>query len=384
MPIKISLRMGGLRESATLELNARAKQLAKDGKNIYNLTAGELASDTPLDIQEHVTKVLDQNKYTPVAGLPELRQLIADHYQAMSGQTWIKASNVVVTAGAKPAEYAVLMALIDPGDEIIVISPYWGSYKNMIELAGGKVKEVPANADFQLDIDAISKAINSRTKGIIVNSPNNPTGATYPKDDLLKLKQVLDSTNLIFITDEIYCTLIYGKDYCLPSSLNFKNTIIINGFSKSQALTGWRIGYLIAPDEVAAAATNILSHINGNAPLPSQHAGITAMQNDDRPPGTTLELLQKQRDIVINKLQKAPDIKLIAPNGAFYFFLDISKVTSDSAKWCADLLDKYGVALVPGEAFAAPGYVRLTFVCEQNTLVEALDRIVEFTNRKDR
>jgi aspartate aminotransferase len=381
--IVLADRMSAMSESATLALNARAKQLASEGKQIYNLTAGELATDTPDYIQEAVAKTLDQNKYTPVAGMPELRQQIASNSRLFYGLDWISDGNVVVTGGAKPALYAAFMALINPGDEVIVPTPAWVSYNAIIELAGGKVVEVPLSEKFDLDSEAIIAKITPKTKVLLINSPNNPTGAVYSKQSLHKLAKDLAESHITVISDDIYSKLVFDDSFTLVPSCGFKNIVIINGFSKSQALTGWRIGYLIASDhQVAHAATSILSHMNGNAAVPSQHAALAALALGDVPPTETLETLAKQRAMVIDALQGTKGIRIHAPGGAFYFFLDIREITQDSARWCEKLLIDKGVALVPGEAFSAPGFARLSFVTDEVTLAAGLRFIKEFAQGK--
>lgn len=373
--------MSLLSESATLALNAQAKQLAAEGKPIYNLTAGELAADTPDYVQEAVSKVLNQNKYTPVAGLPQLRQQIAANSRLHYGLEWIEEGNVIVTAGAKPALYAAFMALINPGDEVIVPVPAWVSYNQLIELAGGKVVKVPLTQDFDLDPEAVVAAVTPRTKAILINSPNNPTGSVYSNISLTKLARDLESSDITVISDDIYARLIFTDDFTLVPTCGFKNLVIINGFSKSQALTGWRIGYLIASNhEVAHAATSLLSHVMGNAAVPSQYAALAALALGDRPPQSTLDTLAKQRQVVIDKLAGSP-ITFVEPGGAFYVFLDLSQVTKDSARWCEELLVETGVALVPGDAFDAPGFARLSFVTDEVTLAKGLDLIKKFASR---
>ncbi len=364
-----------MQESATLALNARAKQMANEGKAVYNLTAGELATNTPDYIQSAVAKTLDKNKYTPVAGLPDLRQAIASHAAEFYGLDWVKPDNVVVTAGAKPAIYAALLALINPGDEVIVLVPAWVSYMDLIRLVGGVVVEVPLTAEHDLDVGAVKTAITSKTKAIIVNSPHNPTGAVFSKQSVDELSKAVDDIHVI--SDDIYSTLVFGHGFRPVPKAGFKNLVIINGFSKSQALTGWRIGYLIADKAVAGAATSLLSHINGNAPLPSQYAALAAMKRQDRPPASTLKTLNKQREIVTQGLRKA-GIKHNVPGGAFYVFLDLRDLTDNSAEWCEQLLIEAGVALVPGEAFSAPGFARLTFVADKTILKKALEQIKKF------
>lgn len=374
--------MGSMRESATLALNAKAKALASEGKTIYNLTAGELHSNTPEYIQDYVSGKLTLNKYTPVAGFPELRNLIAESTSKNYQLEWVKPSNVVVTAGAKPALAATFLALIDEGDEVIMPTPAWVSYKHLVELAGGKVIEVSTTENFDLDLTAIKAAITKKTRAIIINSPNNPTGCVYSKSRLDELAKILKGTDIFVISDDIYAKLVFTDNYTLPAKSGFDNLIIINGFSKSQALTGWRIGYVVAPNKVAQAITQLLSHITGNASIISQEAAIAAMQSDDTPPAQTLAHLKVQRQLVMDKLSSSKNLKLHEPEGAFYYFVDITKITHDSETWCEKLLDSTGVAVVPGEAFSAPGFFRLSFVTDAQVLEDTLDLILKFAEAK--
>jgi aspartate aminotransferase len=374
----LSRRLDALNESATLALNARAKQLAAEGRTIYNLTAGELAADTPEYIQEAVAGTLDKNKYTPVPGLPELRTAIAGHAKEFYDVDWIKPPNVVVTSGAKPALYGAFLALLDEGDEVIVPVPAWVSYMDLIELAGGKVVQVPLTEHYDLDVAAIKAAITGKTKAIIINSPQNPTGSVYSKESVHQLAQELAGSGIWVISDDIYTKLVFEDDFEPVPKAGFENLVIINGFSKSQALTGWRIGYLIAGKELAAAVTGLLSHITGNAPLPGQYAALKAMELDDKPPQETIKALKEQRELVASALDEIKGIKYHKPEGAFYFFLDLRGITGNSAEWCEQLLLKRGVALVPGEAFMAPGFARLTFVADRDILKKALAAIKDF------
>lgn len=379
--IDLSRRMGSLSESATLALNARAQQLAADGKTIYNLTAGELASDTPEYIQEAVAKVLNKNKYTPVAGLPELREAIAANARSFYGLDWIQAKNVVVTAGAKPALYATFLATLNPGDEVIVPTPTWNTYNHVIELVGAQVIEVPMTETFDLDVAAIVANISSRTKAILLNSPHNPTGTVFSKAALDKLAGAIMGKGLLVVADDIYAKLVYADDFSLVPTHNFEQMVIVNGFSKSQALTGWRIGYVIANQNVAAAITSLLSHITSNAPLPSQYAALAALARGDVPPQSTMDTLKKQRAMVADALSNIPGLVYREPGGAFYAFLDVRGLTDSSAQWCEDLLNESGVALVPGEAFSAPGFARLSFVAKEETLKSALTLIRQFATK---
>ncbi len=378
--IVLAGRMAQLSESATLALNARAKQLAAEGKTIYNLTAGELATNTPEYIQTAVAQTLHLNKYTAVAGLPELREKIATEARDFYGLDWIAAANVVVTAGAKPALFAALQVLINPGDEVIVPIPAWSTtYQPLIELAGGKMVEVTLTDDaYDLDPQAIAAALTDKTKAVIINSPHNPTGTIFSSEALTELARLLKGKQLSVIADDIYNKLVYQPDFSLPASHGFENLVIINGFSKSQALTGWRIGYLIGDSHVAHAATSLLSHVTGNAAVPSQQAALAALRRHDQPPQATIETLKQQRQIVVDGLSSIPGLRHNIPGGAFYVFLDVRDLTDDSTAWCEKLLVKTGVALVPGEAFGAPGFARLTFVTDEATLRAALVHLKDF------
>lgn len=375
--------MESISESATLALNARVKQLAAEGQTVYNLTAGELAVETPAYIQEAVKRTLHLNKYTPTAGLHELRQAIADEANALPNHPAVSAANVVVTAGAKPALYASFMALLNPGDEVIVPVPAWLSYRHLIELAGGVVMEVPLTEEFDLNPAAITAAITAKTKAIVLNSPHNPTGAVFSGPALQSLAAELKGRGITVIADDIYSKLVFRADFTPVASVGFDNLVIINGFSKSQALTGWRIGYLIAEAPIVQAAINLLSHTMGNPAVPSQFAALAALAKHDKPPAAVMKQLRKQRQIVDEGLSKIPRLKHRLPGGAFYVLIDLRGITSDDGAWCERLLNDQQVALVPGKAFSAPGFARLSFVTDERVLVEALQRIRAFVQQDD-
>lgn len=376
--VELADRMGGVKVSATMAVDARAKQLAAEGKTIYNLTAGELAGDTPDYIQAAVAKKLHLNKYTPAAGLLELRREIAQSAREFYGLDWIRPANVVATASTKPAMYASLLALVNHGDEVILPIPAWPSHSHLIQLVGGVPVTVPMTDEFDLNVKAITAKITPKTKAIMLNSPHNPTGAIFSKKALTGLAATLRGSNITVIADDIYAKLVYDDSFVPVPACGFERIVIINGFSKSQALTGWRIGYLIADEAVAKAATGLLSHITGNAPVPSQHAALAALERGDRPPEATIKSLKRQRQLVDEELKRIPGLKYHLPGGAFYFFLDLRGLTENSAIWCEQLLESTGVALVPGEAFDAPGFARLTFTSDEPTLKKALAALREF------
>lgn len=373
---KISDLASGLEESATLALNTKAKEIAASGAKVYNFTAGEPNTDTPAYIREYVATKLDQNHYTPVVGIPELRQAIAAHCRQFYAADWIEESNIMVVAGGKPGLYLGLMTVLNRGDEVILPSPGWVSYKYLVEAAGGKMIEVPLSENFDLDVAAIKEKITDKTKMIIINSPNNPTGSVYSQAALSKLADLINTTDITVLADDMYSKLVFDDTYKPITEFGFKNLIISNGFSKSQALTGWRIGYIVADSEIIIAATKLQSHLLGNTSNLSQYAALGGLAQDDKPP--MLKELKQNRELVVDRLQKIPKIKFTPPGGAFYAFIDIRGITSDSMGWCEKLLREKGVALVPGEAFSVPGYVRLSFTTDTQTLEEGLQKIEEF------
>lgn len=369
-------RLKTIEESATLALNTQAKKLAAEGRKIYNFTAGEPSTDTPEYIKDYVAKKLDQNHYAPVAGISELRTAIAEHCRKFYSAEWIMPENVLVAAGGKPGLYLSLLALLNPGDEVILPTPAWVSYKYLIELAGGVVVEAKLQDDFDLDNTGIRSKITDKTKVIIINSPNNPTGSVYSPGKLKELSDILAGSGITVLADDMYTKLVYADDFEPITNFGFENLVISSGFSKSQALTGWRIGYLIASDEIIKATAKLQSHLLGNTSTLSQYGALAGLAQGDKPP--MYEELKANRNIVAEKLGGVKKIKFNPPAGAFYAFIDIRAITKDSMKWCEELLQNKGVALVPGEAFSAPGYVRLSFTTDKDTLEEGLQKIKEF------
>ncbi|HEX5798136.1 MAG TPA: aminotransferase class I/II-fold pyridoxal phosphate-dependent enzyme [Candidatus Saccharimonadales bacterium] len=369
--------VAGLEESATLALNARVKKMAADGEKVYNLTAGELSCETPVYIQDYVVKKLNQNKYTPVSGLSELREAIAKYAKDFYKQDWIGAENVVVCPSVKPGIWASLTSIINPGEELILPTPTWVSYKHLVHIAGAKLVQTKLADDFDLDIDDIKSKITNKTKAILLNSPQNPTGATYSQESIERLTHIANENNITVLSDEIYSRLVFNENFKPVSLFDFKNLIILDGFSKSQALTGWRIGYVIAPVQTAKDCTKILSHAMGNASVISQYAALAALQHGNEP--VMFEELKSNLDLACSKLDQVKKLHYIRPSGAFYILVDVREMTSSGFEWCEELLQKKGVALVPGEAFDAPGFARISFGGDADTISKGLDLIKEFS-----
>lgn len=376
MELKLADRLNSIEESVTLALNARVKQMAAEGEKIYNFTAGEPSTPTPGYIKDFVATKLDQNHYTPVAGINELREKLAEHCQDFYAVNWVQPNNIMVTAGGKPGLYFSLLALVSPGDEVILPTPAWVSYKYLIELVGGVVVEAKLTDDFDLDCTEIKSKLSDKTKVIIINSPNNPTGSVYSAAALSELAEIINQTNVTVLADDMYTKLVFDDKFQPITKFGFKNLIISSGFSKSQALTGWRIGYLVGSEQLIKATTKLQSHALGNTTTLSQYGALAALAQNDKPP--MLDELKANLEVCKQIIPTIDKIRFIPPSGAFYVLLDVRQITKNSLNWCEQLLVQKKVALVPGEAFSAPGYARLSFTTDAQTLTEGLNKIKEF------
>jgi len=374
--MNLAKRIGHLKESETLQLNAEAQRLRSLGRKVINLTAGELDFKTPVAVQRVVSRHLAENKYTPVAGLDRLRGLIAAYVRKEYALSGLTADGVAVTAGAKQGLAEIFQVLLNPGDEVIIPVPAWASYEQQVVLAGGKAKFVKLRTNFDLDPKAIAAVITPKTKAVVINSPHNPTGRIFSHSSLAELAGLLGKKDIRVIADEIYRPLSYVSSSPITKYFK-KNLIIISGFSKSHALTGWRVGYVVADRQIISALEKLQSHTSGNVSLPSQYAALAALAD----PAATKKIfgsLGRRRLFVAKELAKIPKLVFTIPDGAFYFFIDISKVASDSTEFCRRLLRQELVALVPGEAFRAPGFVRLSFAAPSAQLRAGIERFKKF------
>jgi aspartate aminotransferase len=375
--MKLNKKIAHLRESATIALNTQVQAMQQKGVAVLNLTAGELDFETPKEIQKYIISQIHRNKYTPTLGFAELRNRIAQ--DVSKTYAWkVSAQNIAVTTGAKQALHTTFQVILNPGDEVIIPTPSWVSYEYQVLLANGKSIFVPLTREFDLDIPAIKKALTSKTKAIVINSPHNPTGAVFSQKSLAALAKLLKGKEIFIIADDIYNTLLYTKEYKPITSfvVNKEYLILINGFSKSHALTGWRIGYMVADTTVIEGINRIQSHASGNTSIMSQLAALGSFNHNITP--AFLKTLMERRKIGEKILRTIADISLHSPAGAFYFFVDIRKIEKNSVLFCERLLNQSQVALVPGEAFHAPGFVRISFACDQKVLSEALIRFKTF------
>lgn len=378
--------LGRLSPSVTLSLAARAKELKKQGLDVCSMSVGEPDFDTPQAIKEAGIKAINEGKvrYIASSGLPELKDEIVKKMAAQGVKT--SADNIIISTGAKFALFEAITALCGEGDEVIVLAPYWLSYPEMIKASGAKtiVVNTKAENDFAPTKEDLEKAITSNTKLIIVNSPNNPTGAVYSEETLRMIAEVAVEHNIMVLSDEIYEKLIYDDKikHVSMASINDKIadlTITVNGFSKAYAMTGWRLGYLVAPMWLIKRIAALQSHATSNATTFVQYAAISALQGKaDKDVDNMVKTFAKRRELLCKLLKEVPQISFIEPRGAFYVMCNISKTGKTANDFAKELLEQKLLTVVPCEAFGAPEYVRLSYACSEEQIIESIKRLKEF------
>lgn len=384
--IAIASRVSQVTPSLTLEISARARAMKAAGLDVCSFSAGEPDFDTPAHIKAAAERALaaGKTKYGPVAGEPELRAAIASKLQRDNGSNY-QPEQVIVTNGGKFSLYNLFQVLLEPGDEVIVPAPYWLSYPEMVKLAGGVPKIVPTTAasNYKLSPEQLRAAISPRTKLVVLNSPTNPTGSVYCRAELEALAEVIVSANLLAVSDEIYENITYdGTKHVSLGSLGpdiFARTILSNGFAKSYAMTGWRVGYVAAPIEVIGAMTTLQSHSTSNVCTFAQYGAIAALTE---PSTQTVEMCRAfaaRRTRVLERLAAIPNLSCPTPLGAFYVFVNFSQTGyGSSTAFCRDLLETARVAVVPGIAFGADDCFRLSYATDLATLDKGLSRLEHF------
>ncbi|NMA17585.1 MAG: pyridoxal phosphate-dependent aminotransferase [Clostridiaceae bacterium] len=385
----ISERVKQVAPSQTLELNKKVAEGRAEGRNIIALNSGEPDFNTPAPIIEaaHRAMLDGKTKYTEARGTLALREAIASKLKNDNRIAYTP-DDVIVTTGAKFALFAGLLALCNPGDEVIVSKPCWVSYVEMIRLAEAVPVTVPVNSDWSLDTDAIEAAVTAKTRVIIINSPNNPTGAVYSEDSLRRVADIVERHNLFLISDEVYEKLKYtDKPHVSLAAFSEdikKRTLTVNGFSKTYAMTGWRVGYAAGPRDVIRSMSTIQSHATSNVATFSQWAAIEAFRSCDVHVEYMRKTFEERRDYAYGRLQRLPGVHCTLPEGAFYLFPDVSglfgksdngRVIVDAPAFAEYLLDTADVALVPGNAFESPEGIRLSYAVSMETLIDAMDRI---------
>jgi len=389
---RISRRISAIAESATLKVDAKAKALQAAGRPVISFAAGEPDFPTPEHIVEAaVLAVRDpkNHRYTPAAGLPELREAIAEKTMRDSGLA-IDASQVVVTNGGKQAVYQAFATLLDPGDEVIVPTPYWTTYPEAIKLAGGVQIDVFAGADqeYLVTVDQLEAARTPRSKVLLFVSPSNPTGAVYSPEQVRAIGEWADAHGLWVITDEIYQNLTYDGVRAVsiveavPSLA--ERTILVNGVAKTYAMTGWRLGWMAGPADAMKAAANLQSHLSSNVSNISQRAALAALTGPQDCVAEMLAAFDRRRRVIVSELNKIPGVVTPNPKGAFYVYPDVTGllgktwggVTPATSLELADLiLDQAEVAAVPGEAFGPSGYLRFSYALGDGPLLEGVQRL---------
>ena len=390
---RISKKMLAIAESATLKVDSKAKALKAQGRPVISYAAGEPDFETPQNIVEAALRAVSDPKnhrYTPAVGLPEMREAIAEKTLRDSG-TKVDPSQVLVTNGGKQAVYTAFQVALNDGDEVLVPTPYWTTYPEAIKLAGGTQVDVFAGSDqdYKVTPEQLEAHYTEKTKALLMCSPNNPTGAVYSKEELEAIgKWALGKEGLWVITDEIYQNLVYDglKAYSITELVPelSERTMMVNGVAKSYAMTGWRLGWLIAPPDAAKAAANLQSHLTSNVSNISQRAAIEAITGDQEPVRQMLEAFDRRRKTAVSELNKIDGIVTPTPEGAFYVYPDVSglfgrdfggRSFASSLELADFVLDEVEVALVPGEAFGPSGYFRLSYALGDDQLLEGIQRL---------
>ena len=393
--MKIAKRAAQISPSLTLELTAKAKKLKAEGRDVVSFGAGEPDFNTPEYILNSAKDALDKGvtKYTPASGTVELKSAICAKLKRDNGLEY-KNEDIVISNGAKHSLANTFMAIIDDGDEVIVPAPFWLTYPELIRLAGGVpvIVNTTAQNGFKLTAEELKSAITPKTKAIVLNNPNNPTGAVYTREEIFALAEVLEKTDIVVVSDEIYEVLNYsGKEIVSIATYSQKlkdQTVIINGVSKTYAMTGWRIGFIAAPTPVAKAIANMQSHMTSNPNSIAQYATVTAYNS---PEGEKFlaqmhQSFSRRRALIMEKLDET-GLPYIRPDGAFYVMVDVSSLFGkkydgaliESAHSLATImLDKTSTTVIPCESFGAPNYIRLSYATSDEDIVKGIDRINDF------
>ena len=400
MAIKLTKRVSGIAESATLAISAKAKQLKAEGKDIVNFGVGEPDFNTPdYIIEAAYTAMKDgRTKYTPASGITELKKAVVEETERATGLKY-SPSQVVIGAGAKQPLYNAIAATIEEGDEVVIPSPYWVTYPELVKYCGGKCvfAETKPQNGYKMTAEERESVITENTRALILNSPNNPTGAVYTRKELEEIAVVLEKhKNIVIISDEIYRNLVYAGEkhisIAVLSEEMKERTIIIDGMSKSYAMTGWRLGWAIAPENVAKAMTRAQSHMTSNVNSITQYASLTALtdrEHSEKFISEMRETFAERRILAIETLQKA-GVPFIKPNGAFYVLADVSKsfgkkspsgeIIGNSVDFADKLLTESGVAVVPGIAFGANNHVRISYALGSDSIKKGIEKLGEFLN----
>ncbi len=384
----LSKRAREVSPSATLAITAAAKRMAKEGKDIVAFGAGEPDFDTPEPIKAAAIKAIQDGftKYTPTSGIPELKDAICKKLKTDNDLDYTP-SSIVVSCGAKHSLYNVLQVLVDQGDEVLIPVPFWVSYPEMVKLAGGKPVFVQTSLSDSLKVnpEVLKKHISKKTKVLILNSPSNPCGVVYRGDELKAIADLCVKNGIYCISDEIYEKIIFdGIEHVSIASLSDeikKLAIVVNGFSKSYSMTGWRLGYLAATPEIASAVSNLQDHSTSNPNSITQRAALAAFSLDASYFDEIRKKFQERRDYIISRLDAMKQLGYYKPEGAFYMFCNIKKTGLDSFTFAKRLLEEKFVAVIPGAPFGCDDYIRISFATSMENIKKGFDRIEEWVSK---
>jgi aspartate aminotransferase len=395
----LSERAKRITPSATMAMDAKTKELLRQGVDVVNFTVGEPDFDTPEHVKKAAIEAINSgfNKYTPVTGIPELKEAVCYKFKRDNGLTYTP-GEIAVSIGAKHCLYNIFQVLLNPGDEVIIPAPYWVSYLEQVKAAEGCPVVLPSSEDqgFRVNAAQIEAVITSRTRALILNSPSNPTGCVYNRRQLAEIAALAVEKNIFIISDEVYEPFIYsdsGHISIAQISPEAKEmTLIVHGLSKSHSMTGWRIGYTAGRKEIISAISSLQSHSTSNPASMAQKAAVVALTGSQDSVVEMREAFRRRRDIIVERLNSIPGISGLLPEGAFYVFPNVSRLIgrsykgqtiADSFKLAEMLLTAAHVALVPGGAFGAEGFVRISYAASLENIEKGLDRIAAFVDALD-
>lgn len=384
---KLATRVGLVTPSLTLAISAKAKAMKAEGIDICSFSAGEPDFDTPIHIKEAAKRALNEGKtkYGPEAGEPKLRQAIASKLQNDNNLAY-KAENIIVTNGGKHSLFNLILALIEPGDEVIIPAPYWLSYPEMVNIAGGTnvIVKTTGQNQYKITPEQLKVAITPKTKLFVLNSPSNPTGVVYTPDEIKALAKVIVEHDIYVVSDEIYEKILYdGATHVSIASFGediFARSIISNGFAKAYSMTGWRLGYLAAPVEIIKATSTIQSHSTSNVCTFAQYGAIAALEGSQDCVTEMLTAFTERRKVIIEAINSIPNLSAPKPGGAFYVFVDISATGMKSLEFCDKFLEKQQVAAIPGIAFGEDNCIRLSYATDMTSINKGMERLAKFVS----
>lgn len=393
----LAKRIRAIGPSPTLAITAKAKEMKAKGIDVIGFGAGEPDFDTPEHIKEEAKKALDEGftKYTPASGIPELKVAICQKLKRDNGLDY-EPGQIIISCGAKHSLYNAMQVLCESGDEVLLPSPYWVSYPEQIRLSGAEpvIIETGEEEGFKIKIERLRKKITSRTKLLILNSPSNPTGAVYHREELEAIAEVAVEKNIYVISDEIYEKIIYDDlKHISIASLNSeikRLTMVINGVSKSYSMTGWRIGYAAGPKEIIQAMSNLQSHSTSNPTSFCQKASIAALEGSQEPLRRMVSEFARRREYIVERLNSIAGVSCLKPEGAFYVFPNISKllgksyksqVIKDSISLAQILLEEVKIAVVPGSVFGEDNHLRFSYATSMENITKGMDRLKEFIKK---